>query len=68
MKGTSCSLHQTAVSAALLLLRPLTQTLAVGSSTLCLAAIPLFVSPSGLSRTESHVFYLPLVYIMSLHH
>lgn len=68
MKGTSCSLHQTAVSAALLLSNPLTQTLAADSSTLCLVATPLFVSPSGPSRTESHVFYLSLVYITSLHH
>ena len=68
MKGTSCSLHQTAASAALLLSNPLTQTLAVHSSTLCLVVIPLFLSPSEPSRTESHVFYLSLVYILSQHH
>jgi hypothetical protein len=67
MKGTSCSLHRTAESAALLLSNPSTQTLAVGSSTLCLAATFLFVSPSGPSRTESHVLYLSLVNIISLH-
>ena len=68
MKGTSCSLHQTAASAALLLSNPLTQTLAVDSSTLCLVVTPLFVSLSEPSRTESHVLYLALEYIMSLHH
>lgn len=53
--GTSCSLHQTVASAALLLSNPSIQTLTVDNSTLGLAVTPLLVSPSVLSRTESQI-------------
>jgi hypothetical protein len=53
--GTSYSLHQTAVSVALLLSNPLIQTLTLDKSTLGLVVTPLFVSPCVPSKTESQI-------------